>query len=44
MPAYDLFAGDPTLVTLKGMPAFEALMRRLRADSDKYRLTYRESR
>jgi len=43
MPAYDLFAGDPTLVTLKGLPAFEALMRRLRADSERYRLTYRES-
>ena len=44
MPAYDLFAGDPTLVTLKGVPAFEALMRRLRADSDRYRLAYGESR
>ena len=44
MPAYDLFAGDPTLVSLKGVPAFDALMRRLRADSEKYRLAYRESR
>ena len=44
MPAYDLFAGDPTLVSLKGMPAFDALMSRLRVDAEKYRQTYRESR
>ena len=44
MPAYDLFAGDPTLVTLKGVPAFEALMNRLRTDSERYRRVYRESR
>ena len=44
MPAYDLFAGDPTLATLKGLPAFEALMSRLRADSERYRQAYRESR
>jgi TolB-like protein/tRNA A-37 threonylcarbamoyl transferase component Bud32 len=44
MPAYDLFAGDPTLVTLKGTPTFDALMRRLRSDSEQYRKAYRESR
>ena len=44
MPAYDLFAGDPTLATLKGTPAFDALMMRLRAGSDQYRKAYHESR
>ena len=44
MPAYDLFAGEPALATLKGTPGFDALMRRLRADSEAYRKAYRESR
>ena len=44
MPAYDLFAGDPTLATLKGTPGFDTLMARLRADSEQYRQAYRESR
>ena len=37
MPAYELFANDPTLAPLKGTPKFDALMRRLHDDYDGYR-------
>ena len=37
MPSYSLFVNDPTLKSLRGMPRYEALMRRLRAQNDRFR-------
>jgi len=37
MPSYSLFLNDPTLKSLRGMPRYEALMRRLRAQNDRFR-------
>ena len=43
MPAYTLFAKDPALATLKGVPEFESMMMKLRAESDGYRRMYAEA-
>ena len=43
MPSYTLFASDPALSTLKGVPEFEAMMTKLQAESDRYRRIYAEA-
>ena len=37
MPSYSLFLNDPTLKPLRGMPRYDALMQRLRAQDDRFR-------
>jgi eukaryotic-like serine/threonine-protein kinase len=43
MPSYSLFLRDPALATLHGRPRYEALMRELRAQDQRFRAIVRSS-
>ncbi|MFN2385484.1 MAG: hypothetical protein ABR576_04250 [Thermoanaerobaculia bacterium] len=38
-PCYPLFASDPNLISLRSDPAYQSLMRKMKADWERYRAT-----